>query len=748
MMILLLFALLAPLTGAVGDTLPRPAAPAAADAYLDAGARTLVEAARNRRATAEANIVRYRNLSTSRISVGITTLRRERLIYRCESAVRVDWSRSGVIRQEILAAREVIPIVSSRVTPEDSDCSGALFDPGDDRLSFGTGGLLGGDSSFVRHPLAVGSEVDYRFRSGEVTTLRLADGRVIRLREVQVIPRRTESRLVSGSIWLEEESMAVVRAVLRLARPFDLGRDAGDSDSDVPAILRPVRGDLRYITMEYGLWEGRWWLPRLVAVEGEVQAGVMGRLPLRVEQGYTDYRVWGEADDHGIDPLVLAGPGVECTPRRRRARTEPVSGDSASAQPEAEPTGSVNIGTGGASVRIARPTCICRDGRCWQVERVLPADTAELLHSEHLPPSIFQEGDVIFTEREREELRDRLRAAAPPPWQVARPELRWGLQGLDLVRYNRVEGLSVGARGELALGRATVDGTVRLGFADLVPGAEIGVTSRGVTTERRLAGYHRLETVRFGERALGPGNSLGALLFGRDDGLYFRSAGAELLLSPVAGPAGFSARLFAEHQRGAERNTHLAVPRFWRDSVFGENIVADDAALAGGRLAWSFRRGLDPTGVRTSLMVAAEAAGGDFAFVQPWLVGGVSFPVGARLLAGLEVGAGTSLGEVPTQRLWYLGGPGTVRGYGPAASYGEAFWRARAEVGRASPGARLILFGDAGSAGPAGDLEIDPALLSVGAGASFFDGLIRLDLARGLRGNGGWRLDMHLDSPL
>ncbi len=741
-MILLLFALLAPVPEVHADTVPAAAPPTAAmlaDAYLDAGARSMVTAARTRRATAESAITRYRNLSTSRVSVGVSTLRRERLVYRCESAVRVDWNRDGIVRQEVLGAREVIPIVSARVTPEDSDCSGALFDPSADRLTLGTGGLLRGDTGFVRHPLAEGSERDYRFRTGDVTTLRLADGRVIRLREVQVIPRRSDSRLVSGSLWLEEESMAVVRGVLRLARPFELGRDGVDDDSDVPALLRPVRGDLRYITMEYGLWEGRWWLPRLIAVEGEVQMGSLMKLPLRVEQGYAEYEVWGETPEEVL-ASAAEQPVEQCQPRGRRSSESDTTG-------ARETTSSVTIGSGGASVRVRRPTCICREDRCWQVERVLPADTASLVHSEHLPPSIFQEGDIIFTEREREELREQLRGIAPPPWQIPRPELRWGLQGLDLVRFNRVEGLSVGVRGELDLGRARVDGTARLGFADLVPGVEVGIESRTATLDRRLAGYQRLSGVRFGERALGPGNSLGALLFGRDDGLYFRSAGAELLLSPAVGPVGFSARLFAEHQRGAEKNTEISLPRLWRDTVFGGNIEADEGMLAGGWLGWSFRRGLDPTGTRTALTVATEAAGGDFSYAQPYAVASISFPTFGGLLAGLELSGGTTFGEVPVQRLWYLGGPGTVRGYAPGADSGESFWRARAEIARAAPGARLILFGDAGRADPRGRIGIDPSLISAGVGASAFDGLLRLDLARGLRG-GGWRLDLHLDAPL
>ena len=44
--------------------------------------------------------------------------------------------------------------------------------------------------------------------------------------------------------------------------------------------------------------------------------------------------------------------------------------------------------------------------------------------------------------------------------------------------------------------------------------------------------------------------------------------------------------------------------------------------------------------------------------------------------------------------------------------------------------------------------DFDPLLLSAGVGASFLDGLVRLDLARALRTPTGWRVDLYLDAAL
>src|SRR5260370_25912868 len=72
-----------------------------------------------------------------------------------------------------------------------------------------------------------------------------------------------------------------------------------------------------------------------------------------------------------------------------------------------------------------------------------------------------------------EELMHALGQLPAAPWQfhVRRP--RWGL-----ARYNRVEGLSLGARGGLDLGRLQLDGTGRVAFTDAEPDVEAGLVRR------------------------------------------------------------------------------------------------------------------------------------------------------------------------------------------------------------------------------------------------------------------------------
>ena len=63
-------------------------------------------------------------------------------------------------------------------------------------------------------------------------------------------------------------------------------------------------------------------------------------------------------------------------------------------------------------------------------------------------------------------------------------------------------------------------------------------------------------------------------------------------------------------------------------------------------------------------------------------------------------------------------------------------------------GERLALFGDAGWAGVRGEFAKQAPLLAWGVGASFLDGLVRLDISRGVRWPAGWRVDLYWDGAL
>ena len=105
------------------------------------------------------------------------------------------------------------------------------------------------------------------------------------------------------------------------------------------------------------------------------------------------------------------------------------------------------------------------------------------------------------------------------------------------------------------------------------------------------------------------------------------------------------------------------------------------------------------------------------------------------------------MGTVPLQRQFYLGGLRSVRGQTALTESGDAFWLTRAELGSNFSVARPVIFADIGWAGDRRNFSSPGRPMSgVGTGASFVDGLFRVDLSRGLFPARQWRLDFSLEA--
>jgi len=700
-------------------------------AYLDAAARRLVAAARSRRETIDRSISTYRTTVRERIGVGIRALRRDRTLYRREIALEIDWRRDGVSQITVIGARQTIPAAIPKPSlPEDlkGDAGDYAFDPADDRLTIGFGGSRSAADSArdstkhrdmeFRHPLAPGSEADYRFASGDSSVIVFPNGRTIRLRELRVIPRRLDFRLMSGSFWIDEDSHGVVRALIRPARPFDFEQDVEENAGEhIPGFLKPIRGEVRYLTIDYGLWDGRWWLPRLVAMDAVATAGSILQMPMRYERVYDAYQVEG-------DTTIRRAT----RPPRATAAEDSVARAACHAREDR-----------------AQISCKCNNGHCLAFTVHIPRDTAALIASTSLPPAFGSASDTLIPAGELAELTRGLGDLPNAPWQFHGRPPRWGL-----ARYNRVEGLGLGARGELDLGRLRLDGAGYIATSDGEPDLEAGVLRETGTARVRLAGYRRLAAVDPTAHSLSIGNSLGALLLGRDDGDYFRAAGAELTVAPpVTLPQRYTIRLYAEQQRRALKRTDFSLPHAIHDDhVFRPNITADSANQFGLSVTLRTQRGIDPALPQWTADVTLDGGVGTYRFGRVSGTLRVSAPLGPRLAGAVELAGGIADGRVPVQSDFYLGGPGTLRGYGGNASSGDAFWRARLELANRWPGARIVLFADVARAGPREQLALARPLAGVGIGASFLDGLVRLDLARAIRAPTGWRLDFYTDAAL
>lgn len=705
--------------------------PVDSSAYVDAAARRLVAAARGRRETIDRSITAYRTRVRERIGVGIRALRRDRMLYRREIALQIDWQRDSVTRVDVLGARQSVPAALPKPSlPNDlkSDAGDYAFDPADDRLTveFGGGNRERRDSTRdstrhrdveFRHPLAPGSEADYRFATGDSSVVVFPDGRAIRLRELRIIPRRLDFELMSGSFWIDENSHAVVRALIRPARPFDFEQDAPEDNKDIPGFVKPIRVEVRFLTIDYGLWTGRWWLPRLIAMDAVATAGSFLQMPMRYERVYDEYEVHGDT----AVPLAPRPPAPS-------AAEDSVARAACRAREKSE-----------------KISCRCSNGRCSAFTVHIPTDTAALLTSTTLAPPFGAGNDTLISPGEMEELTHGLGDLPQAPWQLRARPPRWGL-----ARYNRIEGLSLGARGELDLGRLQLDGAARIATTDGELDLQVGVLRETGTARLRVAGYRRLAAVDPTARSLSIGNSLGALVLGRDDGDYFRAAGAELTIAPaVTLPQRFAIRLYAERQRQALKRTDFSFPHaIHADHVFRPNVTADSADQLGASLTLRTQRGIDPARPQWTADLTLDGSVGTYRFGRMSSTLRVATPLGPRLAGAVEVAGGIADGLVPVQSYWYLGGPGTLRGYGGDAASGDAFWRARLEVANRWPAARVVLFADVGRAGPREHLSLATPLTGLGVGASFLDGLVRVDLARAVRSPTGWRLDFYTDAAL
>lgn len=721
------------------------------NAFRDSGARTLLERARANWEVLDRSILSYTAIVRQRIGAQIRMPLKDRTIYRAESAARVWWSQDGPVVVQALAAREETPV---GVSPPE-EITGLLdnvFDPAGDRIYFGFAGDDDDDDPdefWVEHPFAAGSEGFYEFASGDTLNLSFPDGRRLQVAELQVIPREASIHLLTGSFWIEPESGALVRGVYRLAKEIDVELDlmVGEDEGElpIPGIFKPMTFTISLITVEYALWDFKYWLPRSMRFEGQARAGIL-KAPGALDVSYRIEDVVGvddvESDSVRFDAWAVADSIFEAWQ------------DESGYIPEDEWRRRIDHPDLADRVRAEIQRSIQRVHNGKETYLLLPPDPESLRTSELLPPPIWKEAPGFTSEAELRDFAERLADIPTPAAAAPRLSLDWGFAREDLMRFNRVEGLSLGAQGvrplDTPFGPADARVVGRFGTADVEPSLELDLRWDGVRREFRVEAYHKLAAVDQGGRHLGFGNSIIALLFGRDDGEYYRASGARITLEPASDRrASWTWTLYGEHQEGVERNTNVSLPRlFDAGHAFRENIEGAQADQFGTRMTLRPYWGSERTGLQVGTEVSLQGEVGDFQFVRADATLRTAFSLTPKLRSAFEVAGGTSWGDVPAQRLWYLGGSSSLRGYDGSAVLGTSFVRARAEFARVYPVVSVSVFGDAGWAGDRGDIAVRDALFSVGVGGSVLDGLMRIDIARGLRDPTGWRLELYLDGIL
>ncbi|MDP9178537.1 MAG: outer membrane protein assembly factor [Gemmatimonadota bacterium] len=690
-----------------------------ASAFRDPGARTLLTGARAARLEQDTALRGYDATSYERISVGMGFKRigRDRLLMRHERAARVVWTRGSPVLVQLLGKRMVMPMLEGAGDAEIGAEGVAIpYFPGRESLWIGSG-LAKADvsESEIIHPLASGAEAYYTYATGDSVSFQLPGGNRIQLRELVVRPREPKWNVALGSLWFDIASSRLVRAVFRLAEPMDIwakaDEEADDPDDKPPrwvkALSSPLTAKVNAVTVEYGLHEGRFWMPRLQSLEGEGQAGFV-HAPVKLEQSFKYASVNGSLP--AIPQIAAIDTAQDSTSRAyRRQKRRDACKDMTNSRSR-------------TSTRF--------DGSLMVITQV-PCDTTKLAHSPELPKSIYDEGEEVFGVSERDALiAQALTLGAQPGFIPQKPVFTYGL---GLTRYNRIEGLSTGLAVRQSLGAGyTARALARIGTSDPTPTGELGLSRTDGRNTIGVGAYRRLASANDFADPFSFGSSLSALLFGRDEGFYYRTTGVELTGARDDSTSG-TWRLFAEHHSDVSKQTDFSLAKSFGSKGFTENIRATRGNVLGLALEKHGSRGLDPHGLRTFGSVKVEGAAGDFDYARGMFDATVTHGLGPRLDGALTVGAGTSGGTMPVQRLWYLGGTQTVRGQRAGAAIGDAYWLTRAELGSSFVGARPVIFGDLGWAGTRDDWKNPGRPLSgVGAGVSFMDGLVRFDVARGI----------------
>jgi hypothetical protein len=735
-------------------------------AFDDSTARVLLHKARRARLQQDSALQSYDATAYQRISagLGIGKFGGDRLMFRRESVTHVRWQAGVGAWVRLEGARTAIPIAPPDAADSadhdmnlESDMASVPYYPGYESLWIGGSFAKAQvDENDIVHPLAEGAEAYYTYATGDSVSFHLPGGHTIELRELKVRPRHPKWNVLVGSLWFDISTGQLVRAAFRMSIPMDLWAMADDDakadttgGDDVPAFVKglisPMKAEMTAVAIEYGLYNGRFWLPRLQSAQGEAQVSFV-HVPVKFEQSYT-YASVNALDS--LPTIALRYPEIPDSVSEagrdsifeQRRKAEKAARDSVDKGLKPKPvaqcdTSSVVTSTGRRSDRISLGGQVT--SRSLRVAYVVPCDQSSLASSPLLPGSIYDSGDQLFGSAERDALIARaLSLGAQPQFAPARPT--WHT-GLDLMRFNRIEGFSAGVRVDEQFGAGYAASLItRLGYADLEPNVELNVNrSNGVRTVG-LTGYNRLVPVGHWGDPLSFGSSVSALLFGRDDGFYYRASGAELTGRNTRG-RDYDWRLFAEQERTA------AVENTWSlGAPFIPNIVARRGNYYGGAFNLRGRHGQDPDGFRVQSELRLEAATGDSTYGRGALELDFSQGLGP-VAAGLTLSGGTSAGSLPAQRMWYLGDPYTIRGQSPdTLQRGNAYWFTRFEVGSTRRAFRPVIFGDLGWTGDRTRMdEVGRPMSGVGLGFSMLDGLLRLDAARGLFPRRQWRVDMYL----
>jgi hypothetical protein len=606
-----------------------------------------------------------------------------------ELAVEVLWRAPDMSKQRIVGRRDTL------LLPADigyyRDRFGIVQNNFPDAIRMGEGR----DVRDVPHPLSQLGLGEYDFAIRDSLSIRLPTG-AIDVYEVRVRPKADDQPRVVGALYIERASAQVARMALTFTR----------------AALLDKRIETLSVTLENGLVEGRFWLPRhqeLEVVRTSTWLDYPARGIIRGRWEVCCYEV-----NVGLDPALFRGPEIVQAPASVMRQYE-WEGDILDALPE-------------------------------DVRAVTDEDVR----------AVQEEAQQIV----RAQALSRAKGGAISARRVS-----------DFARVNRVEGLALGTGALWRVGAGTaLAARGRWGFSDHQAKGRLSIGRRwanGLGVE--LFGEREYRDAGDVLEVSPLRNSIAAQEFGSDytEPYDVRAAGAGVDLGLFLGMR-WRAEGAYEAQKALRVNAQPATGRYeptipaWPIDVRRLSLLAERSTSAG------------PFG--TTLRWSAEARGGTFTgrdttfeeggrhFVRLRLDAGAERPIGShRLVLRTVVGAVDGSPNVPPQQLVFLGGPTSGPGYryhefaGEIAASQRVEWQAPVpfvairlgRYGRSPATATLAPFAHAVYVSRPASFQEERTgwYPSVGIGTLLLFDLLRLDVARGLR-DGRWTFSVDLSRDL
>jgi hypothetical protein len=561
-----------------------------------------------------------------------------------------------------------------------------------------------GDGDEVRdvpHPAAPGSDSIYDFRLADSLTIRLPGSpEPVRAYEIEVRPKRSDRAAIVGTVYVDRASADIVRMTFTFT----------------PVSYVDRRLDYINISLDNSLWEGRYWLPHEQSVEIRRQIPELDFIAGAVILGR--FRVSNYRLNVELPSVTFLGTGVDALP---------------------EPA------------RKAFP---------------FPAGLYDELQEEGLAPP-----------PEMRELRAEAARLLGLRTLSGLPRYRLSLGSVsDIFRFDRGESAYLGL-GTSWQPSSIVRAELSAGFAS---GPEHGALSAGLHVspdngpEWRLDGYfNALRDVGIRQGEAGVVSTFSSLVWADDyRDPFFASGvrlGARFGVSPtlslelgVRSERQRSASLTSEHAPFSNDSRFRPIRSIDEGWIHALDIVLARAEPEDDAAGWGGAASLDAG--------AFEGKG----VVRPMLegtwrrsAGDLRTHVRLRGATGLSVSLSGDNSPLPpaAQQYFVFGGRNTLPGYEYRSFAGNAFALAEAEVSRdiAFPWIRLrataglgvadVIEPDAprlGGVSPLDDWNVDTTdglRPSLGVGVGLLWDVVRIDVARGLRG-GEWQLNVSVDPRL